>query len=154
MRLKILWVGKTKNRFVRALAADYRDRVARFAPCEILEARDASGMRSGRDRPAAETKAIAKLLPGGCRLVVLDERGREMSSPDFARWLAAEMDRGTRELVFLIGGVEGVADGLLSRADLKLSLGRMTWTHEMCRVLLLEQLYRAFCILRNVPYHR
>jgi 23S rRNA (pseudouridine1915-N3)-methyltransferase len=156
MRVKILWVGRTKNGSVRALSDDYLGRLARFLACEVLEARDVARVRGvrGPDLIAAEADEIEKLLPAGCRLVALDERGDEMSSPEFARWLDSEMSRGARELVFVIGGAEGLSPRILGRAQRRLSLGRMTWTHEMCRALLLEQLYRAACILRHVPYHR
>jgi len=156
MRVKILWVGRTKNESLRALSDDYLGRLAHFFACEILEARDVARARGvrGRDLVAAEADEIEKLLPAGCRLVALDELGDEMSSPEFARWLNSEMNRGTRELAFVIGGAEGLGARILERAQRRLSLGRMTWTHEMCRALLLEQLYRAVCILRHVPYHR
>ena len=156
MRLKILWVGRTRNESVRALSDDYLGRLAHFFACEVREARDVSRVRGvrGPDLVAAEAGEIEKLMPDGCWLVALDERGEQMSSSQFAHWLGSELNRGTRELAFVIGGAEGLSERILNRAQLRLSLGRMTWTHEMCRALLLEQLYRAACILRHVPYHR
>jgi len=84
----------------------------------------------------------------------LDETGTQFTSPDFARWLESQQNRGIRMIAFVIGGSEGLSRTISSRADLVLSMGKMTWTHEMCRALLLEQLYRAMCIQRRIPYHR
>ncbi len=156
MQLKILWIGKTKNASLRALTEDYLARVRHFFPCEVMEARDVSRARGGRGPGLLEAEAaeLAKILPAGCKTVVLDISGEEMSSDDFARWVGSELNRGTRTLAFVIGGPSGVHARIRDGALLRISFGKMTWTHEMCRVLLLEQLYRAACILRNIPYHR
>jgi len=156
MRLRIIWVGKTRNPQIGALAMDYLERARRLIPCEIVEARDSSRGRDlrGDDLRAAEAAQLLKLLEGSNRIVVLDERGRQFSSPEFARWFEAEQNHGTRGVSFVIGGPEGVSSSVTERAHLVLSLGRMTWTHEFCRVLLLEQIYRALGILKNIPYHK
>jgi len=156
MRIKIVWVGKTRNPQIAALATDYLERVRHMIPCEIREARDPARGRDlkGDDLRAAEAGQLLKLTEGLNRIVVLDERGKQFSSPEFAHWLEGEQDRGTRDLAFVIGGPEGVDSAVSARAALSLSLGRMTWTHEFCRVLLLEQIYRAFSILKNIPYHK
>ena len=156
MQLKILWIGKTKNASIRALSEDYLGRLRHFFPCEVAEIRDASRVRGlrGSDLLVAEAQEIAKMLPAGCKTVVLDSSGEEMSSPDFANWMGSELNRGTRALAFVIGSPSGIHATIRDGAQLRISLGRMTWTHEMCRVLLLEQLYRAACILRNIPYHK
>lgn len=156
MRLRICWVGKTRNSRIGALAEDYLARVRHMIPCEISEARDPAraGRLKGDERRAAEAKQLLKLAEGSNRIVVLDERGRQFSSPEFARWLESEQNRGTREITFVIGGAEGVSPAVTERAHFSLSLGRMTWTHEFSRLLLLEQIYRAFGILKNIPYHK
>lgn len=156
MRIRILWVGKTKEPAINALITDYVSRIRYLSACDIVEVPDIARKRrlQGAELLRAEGDAIAKRLSESCRLVVLDEKGRQFTSPAFARWFDAELTRGTREIAFVIGGSEGISDPLLNRADLKLSLGAMTWTHEMCRVLLAEQIYRAFAILRNLPYHK
>jgi len=156
MQLKILWIGKTKNASLRALTEDYLARVRHFFPCEVLEVRDVSRVRGGRgsDLLAAEAEGIVRMLPAGCKTVALDDSGEEMSSPDFANWIGSELNRGTRTLAFVIGGPSGIEAAIRNGARLRISFGKMTWTHEMCRVLLLEQLYRAACILRNIPYHK
>ena len=156
MQLKILWVGKTRNAAVRALCEDYLERVRRFLTCEVVETREPSRSRAlrGPQLLSAEADELERVLPDGCKLIVLDAQGTEESSPEFARYLEGELNRGTRGLAIIIGGPEGVDARLRERAQLRLSLGRMTWTHELCRVLLLEQLYRAMCIIRNIPYHK
>jgi 23S rRNA (pseudouridine1915-N3)-methyltransferase len=156
MRIKFLWLGKTKSPSIRSLLSDYEDRTQHLVTCEILEGRDLSKARQLRevDRIAAEGDELMRFISGTPRLVALDERGREFSSAEFARWFENEQNRGTKEIVFIIGGADGLSPEISRKADMILSLGRMTWTHDMCRVLLLEQVYRAFSILKNIPYHK
>jgi 23S rRNA (pseudouridine1915-N3)-methyltransferase len=156
MRIKFLWLGKTKSPSIRSLLSDYEDRTQHLVTCEILEGRDPSKARQLRevDRIAAEGDELMRFISGTPRLVALDERGREFSSAEFARWFENEQNRGTKEIVFIIGGADGLSPEISRKADMILSLGRMTWTHDMCRVLLLEQVYRAFSILKNIPYHK
>jgi 23S rRNA (pseudouridine1915-N3)-methyltransferase len=125
-------------------------------PIEIVEIRDLSKRRGLRGAAllAAEGREIERALTLGCRRVVLDERGTEFSSPEFARWLEAQQVQGTQEIAFIVGGPEGVDSTVSEQAHLRLSLGKMTWTHEMARLLFLEQVYRALSILRNIPYHK
>ncbi len=156
MNIRILWVGKTKSLPIRNLLEDYLSRVRHLVAVETVEARDPAKARglTGGDLVVAEESEILKLLPDRGPVVVLDETGSQFSSVEFARWIEKEQMRGTKEIAFVIGGPDGVGARLRGRARLKLSLGKMTWTHEMCRVLLLEQIYRAYCILRKIPYHR
>jgi 23S rRNA (pseudouridine1915-N3)-methyltransferase len=155
MHLRIIWVGKTRNSSIQALIADYLERLRHLTSCEIIETRDFSKGKDpgGARRLAAEAVEIKRNLGAG-RVVALDENGAQFTSGDFARWFEKELNQGTRELAFVLGGPLGMSPELGEHAHLQLSLGRMTWTHEMCRVLLLEQLYRAFSILRNIPYHK
>jgi len=108
----------------------------------------------GEELRSAESSEIEKRVSETARVVVLDADGTELTSLDFARWFQKERNRGTRDLVFVIGGPEGISKRIVDRANLRLSLGGMTWTHELARVLLLEQVYRAFSILENSPYHK
>jgi 23S rRNA (pseudouridine1915-N3)-methyltransferase len=156
MFVRILWVGKTRSAPIRSLLTEYTERLKHLMPCSIVELPDLSkrkGLR-GFDLKEAEAKAMAGSLSAGSRKVALDENGMEFSSAGFAGWFESEMNRSTKGIEFMIGGPDGLDSDLLNRADLRLSLGKMTWTHEMCRVLLLEQIYRAQCILKNIPYHR
>ncbi len=128
-----------------------------MGPCEILEARDISRRRpnlSAAELVAAEGEELAKYLPGQGHLAALDEKGVQFASRDFARWIESEQNSGIRGVTFLIGGPEGLSRNLAGRAHVLLSMGKMTWTHEMCRVLLLEQVYRALCMIRGIPYHK
>ena len=156
MRVKILWLGKTKNTSIRALTSDYLERIGHVVPCEIVEARDPAKARHIRegDRIAAEAAELSRNIPGSSLVVALDESGKQLTSLEFARWFENEQNRGTREVLFVIGGAEGLSPQITRGAGLVLSLGKMTWTHEMCRALLLEQVYRAFSILKNLPYHK
>jgi 23S rRNA (pseudouridine1915-N3)-methyltransferase len=156
MRLRFLWIGKTKNADILNLIAEYEGRVRHFVPCDIVEARDLSRKRSpsAEARVSGEERELAKHLPAAGRVVALDEKGRQFSSESFSVWMESEMNRGSRSVTFVIGGPEGLSPEIIRNADMVLSLGKMTWTHEMCRVLLLEQVYRALCILRGIPYHR
>jgi 23S rRNA (pseudouridine1915-N3)-methyltransferase len=156
MNIKFLWVGKTKNSPIRTLLEEYQERIGHWVSCEIVETRDLSKKKSLRaaELIAEEGEALAKHLPEHGRLVALDETGAQFTSRDFARWIESEQNSGVRTITFVIGGPEGLSRMISGRASLILSLGKMTWTHEMCRVLLLEQVYRAFCIMRRIPYHK
>ena len=156
MHIRILWIGKTRNPCLESLCTDYLNRIQRFVSCDVAEVPDLSRRRSlhGEELRSAESGELERRVSEMARVVVLDAEGTELSSPDFAGWFQKERNRGTRDLVFVIGGPEGISGRIVDRADLRLSLGRMTWTHELARVLLLEQVYRAFSILQNTPYHK
>ncbi len=156
MRITFLWVGKTKNSSIKSLLSDYLDRLRHFVPCEVIEVKDLSRGRIAGAEELVENEGeeIARHLPEHGRIVALDENGRQFTSPEFARWVDAEQNRGTRSLTFVIGGPEGLSKMISDKAHLKMSIGRMTWTHEMCRVLVVEQVYRALCIIRRIPYHK
>jgi 23S rRNA (pseudouridine1915-N3)-methyltransferase len=156
MQTKLIWIGKTRNPSIRSLVSDYLERILHMCSCEIIEARDLSKRKHlrGAELVEAEGEELMKHVPDGSRLVALDETGIQFTSREFARWLESGQNSGVRMVTFLIGGSEGLSRMISSRAHLILSLGKMTWTHEMCRMLLLEQIYRAMCILRSIPYHR
>jgi 23S rRNA (pseudouridine1915-N3)-methyltransferase len=156
MRIKICWIGKTQSAPIKSLISDYLGRLRHLAPVEILETPDLSKRRGlrGSSLLAAEGAEIERLLSPDCRRVVLDEQGTPFSSSEFARWIETAQVQGAREIAFIVGGHEGIDGALRDQAHFTMSLGRMTWTHEMARVLLLEQIYRAFSILRNIPYHK
>jgi 23S rRNA (pseudouridine1915-N3)-methyltransferase len=103
---------------------------------------------------AAEGELLARTLPAGAVLVVLDERGKTLSSPELAAELATWRDGGRQDAAFVIGGADGIDPALRARADLAISFGRMVWPHMLVRVMLAEQLYRAATILAGSPYHR
>ena len=152
MKIRLLWVGKTQEEWVRRGIDEYAGRIRRYVPLEVAEAREEKGAVAAamRDR---EGDRLAKLVPKNARLVLLDERGEEMTSPGFAEFLACSRDGGVANLVFAIGGAYGFSESLRARADRTIALSLMTFTHQMVRVFLLEQIYRGYTIINNEPYH-
>ena len=144
MRIRVILLGKTRNPHLRALLDDYRQRIARFAPIEIVEWKSTDG----GPQAMAKARGRGELAP----IVLLDAAGRAFTSEEFARWLAGQMASGRQNLVFLLGGAEGFPAESKRQADVLLSLSKMTLPHELARVVLLEQLYRAFALLREHPY--
>jgi 23S rRNA (pseudouridine1915-N3)-methyltransferase len=152
VRLKVLWVGKTQQEWVREGIEEYSCRIRRYLPLEILEAREEKGAAEEIMRER-ECDRLAKLLPKNGRLVLLDEKGTLMSSPEFADFIGKNRDAAVPELVFAVGGAYGFSREFRSRADTMIALSPMTFTHQMVRVFLLEQMYRGFTILNREPYH-
>lgn len=154
MRIRIICEGRTKDAHLRALQADYRERIGHFNEVTVQEL--AAARRSGGgdgNRLSAAERLLMKKLTGSCK-VLLDPRGREWTSEEFAEWMGQQAVRGTRELAFLVGGPDGFSAAFRERADLLLSLSRLTLTSGWARTLLLEQIYRGFTILRGYPYSR
>lgn len=155
MRLTICAVGRLRKGPEKALVDDYLARATRtgrplgLGPVTLTEVEDRKG-----GGMAAEAALITRASPGPAALCVLDERGTQMSSPDFAKWLARLRDQGLPELAFAIGGADGLDPSLRAKAAHSLSLGPMVWPHMLVRVMLSEQLYRATSILAGSPYHR
>jgi 23S rRNA (pseudouridine1915-N3)-methyltransferase len=141
MKIRLVMLGKTRREELRALLDDYAGRIGHFAEIIVNELRDAG--------PAAIRKL--KLEPGAT-VVLLDAAGKQMTSQQFARWLGDLRDRGTRELVFLCGDADGFPQELRASATQKISLSTLTMPHEFARVVLAEQIYRAFAILAGHPY--
>ncbi|GFO67241.1 ribosomal RNA large subunit methyltransferase H [Geomonas limicola] len=152
MRLKLLWVGKTQEAWVKTGIEEYAGRIKRYCPLEILEAREEKGAQAAVMRER-ECERLVKLLPKGAKLIVLDERGDQLTSPELAGFLTKQRDQGTQDLVFAIGGAFGFTDSFRSQAFKAISLSKMTLTHQMVRVFLLEQIYRGFTIMNGEPYH-
>jgi 23S rRNA (pseudouridine1915-N3)-methyltransferase len=140
VKLRLLMLGKTRRPEMRAILDDYVKRISRSCPVEITEVRDAPAALKKLDADRAAT------------VVLLDAAGKSLDSNAFAKWLGELRDRGTRELIFLCGDADGFPDDLRQRAHQKVSLSAMTFSHELARVMLAEQLYRAFAILSGSPY--
>jgi 23S rRNA (pseudouridine1915-N3)-methyltransferase len=141
MKLRLVLLGKTRRAECRDLLEDYAARIRHFAPVEIIETRDASAA------------AVARVkVDAAAAWVLLDAGGKQFTSVQFARWLGELRDRGTRELVFLCGDAAGFPDEVRRRPQHKLSLSSLTMPHEFARVVLAEQIYRAFAILAGHPY--
>ena len=141
MKLRLLMLGKTRREEARTLIDDYIARIRHYADVEVTELRDAG--------PAALRKLK---LDSNATIVLLDAAGKQFTSQQFAKWLSDLRDRGTRELVFLCGDAEGYPADLRAAAKQKISLSTLTMPHEFARVVLAEQVYRAFAILAGHPY--
>ena len=152
MKFRLLWVGKTQESWVKTGIDEYAGRVRRYSPLEIGEAKEEKGA-TGEQAREREAERLLKLLPATAKLVLLDETGAQLTSPEFAALIGRERDRSTTELAFAIGGAYGFSQTLRDRATMSLGLSKMTFTHQMVRPFFLEQLYRACTILNNEPYH-
>lgn len=153
MHLRLIWVGKTKNEHLRALIDDYLGRLRRFIRSEVTELRESSA-RTEREGIEDEGRRIIGALHGDAFVVLLDVEGREWSSPQLAGEIEKWQISGRREVAFVIGGHNGVSKEVISRANFRWSLSRLTLTHEMARVVLTEQLYRAYTIIHGLPYQK
>ena len=153
MRLRVIWPGKTKDARLRALINDYLERLSHFARCEIVEIRENNGgeLRTGIVK---YSKRISDRLSRDTTTVLLDPKGVEWSSEELAAEVQRWENNGVKEGAFVIGGPRGVAVELSSRMDKRWSLSRLTLTHEMSRVVVLEQLYRAYTIIHGLPYQK
>ena len=140
MKLRIAWIGKTKTPAIESLTAEYLKRLERYTAAEPLQL-------------PSEAALLKQLEKSRVTLVLLDARGRQLSSEQLAEFLQQHQDRGTPELLFAVGGPDGFSGAARQRAAFQLSLGKMTLPHELARVILLEQLYRGFTILKGHPYH-
>jgi 23S rRNA (pseudouridine1915-N3)-methyltransferase len=141
MRIRLLMLGKTRRPEIRALVEDYVARIRRYAEVDWIELRETSAAAMRRAEPAP-----------GSTVVLLDAAGRARTSEQLAEWLKAARDGGVREVVFLCGAAEGFPESWRRRAQTKLSLSALTFSHELARAMLTEQLYRAFTILSGHPY--
>ena len=137
MKLRVIWVGKTKNPHVAELCEDYAERIKHFLPLEIADVKEA--------------KLIAA-LDASDRVVVLDPKGTPWTSDQFSKFIQKHMTSDPRRLTFVIGDYAGLPAGIKKRADVLWSLSPLTFTHDLTRVLLLEQIYRALSIIHNFPY--
>ena len=155
IKLGIYAVGRLRGGPERDLIDDYLARAKKtgralgIGPVTVTEIEDKKG-----GGMSAEAAMLSAAIPDGASICTLDERGKLLTSPDFARRIAALRDDGQRELAFVIGGADGIDPSLRARADMSISFGKMVWPHMLARVMLAEQIYRATTILAGSPYHR
>lgn len=154
MRITLIAVGRLKERHFRDAAEEYLKRLTPYASVDIVEIPDRDVTRDEARALAEEGTAILKAIPESAYVVVLEVGGRQYTSEEFSAWLGEGMLQGRSHITFVIGGAAGLAPEVLFRADGRISLGPMTLPHQLARVVLLEQVYRAFRIMRNEPYHR
>ncbi len=153
MKMRFLWVGKTKDRRIAELEAEYLRRISHYHACDVAVARPAKG-GSDAECLAREGEEIRKRVGPGAYSVALDPAGDMMDTALFARWIGSLGDGRAREIAFIVGGHLGIDQTVLASVHRRLSLSKLTFTHEFCRVLLLEQIYRACTILNGIPYHK
>lgn len=154
MRITIVAVGRLKERHWREAAAEYLKRLAPYARVEVVEVPDQDVTANEPRALSVEAEAVLKAVPESAHLIVLDVAGTQRSSEGFSKHLAELMVGGTSHIAFVIGGAAGLDDAVLVRARERMSLGVLTLPHQLARVVLLEQVYRAFRIMRGEPYHR
>jgi len=155
VKLRLICIGKLAGNWQRNAADEYAGRVQRYFPLDIVELKEEKGGRKGDTKGLLKREGarIMEKVPERTFLIVLDERGRNLKSEQLAELLSAEMLHSGRDWCLVIGGPYGIDDEVRKRADLILSLSKMTFTHQMARVFLLEQLYRSCTIIKNEPYH-
>lgn len=155
MNIELIVVGKTDMKEVAALVDMYTKRINFYNKFNITYLPDIRNSKnlSESQQKAAEGEAILRLIDDSDRVVLLDEKGSEFRSVEYADWLQKRMNSGIRRLVFVIGGPYGFSPEVYARSNEKISLSKMTFSHQIIRAIFTEQLYRAFSILHNSPYH-
>lgn len=154
-KIKLVCVGKLKEKYYTAAQAEYKKMLSRFADVEIAEVPDQPLLKTAVGDKAALAAEAGRILPRiSGRVVVCDAGGREMTSEGFAGYIKGCMDTGAGEICFVVGGSAGLAPEVKERADLLLSFSRMTLPHRLFRIVLLEQIYRSFKIMGGETYHK
>ena len=155
MNIELIVVGKTDSKEVDALVTMYSKRLShyiRFGITYLPDLRNTKNLSEAQQKSGEGEMILAALQPSDC-VVLLDEGGKEFRSVAFAEWIERKMASGLRRLVFIIGGPYGFSEAVYGRADAKISLSQMTFSHQIVRAIFAEQLYRAFTIIRHEPYH-
>ena len=155
MTIKLLAVGKTDSKSLQELIAEYENRLKHYIKFEIEIIPDIKNAKnlSETQQKEKEGELIVKKIQPTSILVLLDENGKQFSSIDFATYLQKKMNSGIKQLVFVIGGPYGFSEAVYKKAQAKISLSKMTFSHQMVRLFIVEQIYRGFTILKNEPYH-
>ncbi len=150
MKFHFIWVGKTKNRNWLALQEEYLQRLSHFVKFSVTEIKD----KAAHESVDAEGERILEKVNQSSFVCALDVKGRPIGSRKMASKISEWQVRGLKEITFIIGGADGLSSGVVEKADFSLSLSFLTFTHEMARVILLEQLYRSFTIIKGYPYQK
>jgi 23S rRNA (pseudouridine1915-N3)-methyltransferase len=155
MKIVLIVVGKTKEAYLQAGEAEYLKRLGKFNKPEVVmvpDIKSAAG-RNATQLAEKESQSIMSRIQPGDTVVLLDDKGQSYTSEAFADWLEHKQVHGTKRLIFVVGGAYGFSEALYQLADEKLSLSKMTFSHQMVRMIFLEQLYRAYTIVHHMPYH-
>lgn len=155
MKILLLTIGNTDKKFMREGIDDYVKRLTFYLPFEmkvIPDIKNRSSLSTELQKEK-EGQLILNQVSSGDFLILLDEHGNEFSSVEFSKWIEKKMIAGTRQLVFVIGGPYGFSNAVYQRSDSKISMSKMTFSHQMVRLIFVEQIYRAMTIIKNEPYH-
>jgi 23S rRNA (pseudouridine1915-N3)-methyltransferase len=155
MKIALLQVGKTSAKYLTEGIATFEERVKKYSSFEILTVPDLRNTRNMpfREQKVRESEKILHFLGSDDYIVILDDKGKEFSTIEFATWLEKTMMLQKKRIVFVTGGAWGFTDEIFKKADMRLSLSRLTFSHQIVRLLFLEQLYRAFTVMKGEPYH-
>ena len=155
VKITLLLIGSTDKSYLNEGIGDYQKRLVHYMPFEIRVIPDVKNSRhlSADQQKEKEGKSILDLVASGDELILLDVEGAEYSSPGLAGWIGKKMLAGTRQVIFAVGGPYGFSDAVYKRADAKISLSRLTFPHQLVRLIFIEQLYRAMTIIKGEPYH-
>ncbi|MBK7854500.1 MAG: 23S rRNA (pseudouridine(1915)-N(3))-methyltransferase RlmH [Bacteroidetes bacterium] len=152
MHIKIIWVGKARKNDFTELLADYERRIGRFCSISLTEIKDSNSPEPELQRKTEGEKILSALKPEDY-LVLLDEKGKNFTSEGFAAKIQSIQGKNIKSCVFVMGGAYGFSKTVYERADEQIALSQMTFTHQMVRLIFIEQLYRAFSIINKMPYH-
>ena len=155
MKINLILVGKTNSNTFQGIIDDYSERIKHYTPFEVTVTPELKNTKSlsQEQQKKMEGDLILKLLQDSDYVVLLDEHGKELRSIEFATWMSKKQQSVSRRLVFIIGGPYGFSSDIYGRANEKLSLSKMTFSHQMVRMIFVEQLYRAFTIIKGEQYH-
>jgi 23S rRNA (pseudouridine1915-N3)-methyltransferase len=155
MKIKLLVIGKTDDKNLLQLISTYQNRLQHYIKFELEVIPDIKNAKnlSQLQQKEKEGQLILGKLQSSDQLILLDEKGKELRSLEFANWLQKKMNSGIKQLVLVIGGPYGFSESVYKKASGKISLSKMTFSHQMIRLFMVEQLYRGFTILKNEPYH-
>lgn len=159
MEIKIIVVGKLKEKYLKNGISEYLKRMKSYANLKIIEVKDEAAGQTLSEAEIEqikeiEGKRILEKLPKRARVIALDLKGKQLTSERFSEEINETMTYGKSQIVFIIGGSHGLSQEVLQKTDLKISFGKMTYPHQLMRLILVEQIYRAFKIMRNEPYHK
>ncbi len=155
MKIKLLVVGKTDDKRIQSLIDDYTNRLKHYIPFDLEVIPDIKNVKklSMDQQKTKEGELILSKVSPSDRLILLDEKGKEFSSMNFSKYIQKHMNSGVKQVIFVVGGPYGFSKEVYSKAQGKISLSQMTFSHQMIRLFFVEQIYRAFTILKNEPYH-
>ena len=153
MKIKCIAIGKTKSQDFSSLIKSYLNKINHYINFEFIILNEIKSIKNKSIQKNKEAEAILKNIKADSHIILLDENGKELSSVFFSKFIQHHLNSSKKEIIFIIGGAYGFSDKLLKRANEKISLSKMTFSHQMVRIIFLDQLYRSFTILKNEPYH-